>query len=87
MQTALPPPDEADDLPPRGGKVTAWRQPVVWLGMLIFVTSLVGCLTMIVLASRHDDPLLDTGGGHLMKVPLSRSTGQPATLPRAPPVE
>ena len=52
--------------------MTAWRQPVVWLGAAIFLASLIGCIVMIVLASRHDDPALDTGGEYLMKVPVER---------------
>jgi hypothetical protein len=31
----------------------AWfRQPILWIGALIFVASLMGCVVMIVLASR-----------------------------------
>ena len=51
---------------------TAWRQPVVWLGAVIFLSSLIGCILTIVLASRHDDPALGQGVEYLMKVPLER---------------
>ena len=51
---------------------TAWRQPVVWLGVVIFLASLIGCILTIVLASRHDDPALGHGVEYLMKVPLER---------------
>lgn len=51
---------------------TAWRQPVVWLGVVIFLASLIGCILTIVLASRHDDPALGRGVDYLMKVPLER---------------
>ncbi len=41
---------------------TWYRQPVLWLGALIFVASLVGCVWMIVLGAHHaDEPLSDTG--------------------------
>jgi hypothetical protein len=34
----------------------AWfRQPVLWIGVAIFVATLLGCVHMIVLASRHAD--------------------------------
>jgi len=54
----------------------AWfRQPVVWLGGLILAASLAGCVAMIVLASRHADAPVETGGGSVMKVPLQRAAG------------
>ena len=52
--------------------MTAWRQPVVWLGVAIFLSSLIGCVLTIVLASQHDDPSLGQGVQYLMKVPLER---------------
>ena len=30
-------------------------KPVLWLGALIFLASLIGCIVTIVLASRHAD--------------------------------
>jgi hypothetical protein len=34
----------------------AWyRQPVLWLGLVIFAASLAGCIWTIVLGSRHAD--------------------------------
>lgn len=39
----------------------AWyRQPVVWLGVAIFAASLLGCIWMIVIGSRHQDEAIDT---------------------------
>ncbi len=55
------------------------RQPLFWLGALILAASLAGCLWMIVLASRHPDPPLDTPGGQILRMPLG---GQPAGAPR-----
>lgn len=38
----------------------AWyRQPVLWLGAVIFAASLAGCIWTIVLGSRHADLPLD----------------------------
>lgn len=45
------------DLTRRG----SWSsQPVVWLGIVVFGASLVGCLWLIVAAVRYDDAPLDT---------------------------
>jgi hypothetical protein len=60
----------------------AWyRQPVLWLGALIFAASLAGCVWMVVLASRHADAPVETAGASVLKVPLAR-----APVPQAPPV-
>jgi len=49
-----------------------WRQPVVWLGVALFVASLAGCVLMIVLAMRHPDPSPPEGGTVIMKMPVNR---------------
>jgi hypothetical protein len=64
------------------GHVTAWRQPVVWLGAAIFLASLIGCLVMIVLAGRHDDPAAGAAADYLMKVPIKRLPVHPPPSPR-----
>lgn len=46
-----------------------YRQPLFWLGSLVLVASLAGCVWMIVLAARYPDPALDTGGEQVFKVP------------------
>ena len=56
----------------RSNAGSPWRQPVLWLGALIFLASLAGCALMIVLAMRHADPALSTGGDFIMKVPITR---------------
>jgi hypothetical protein len=34
----------------------AWyRQPVLWLGMVIFAASLAGCIWLITVSLRHDE--------------------------------
>jgi sugar phosphate permease len=58
------------------GSRSAWfRQPVVWLGALILTASIAGCVVMIVLAWRHADTPVETGGGSVMKVPLRHAVG------------
>ena len=55
----------------------AWyRQPVVWLGALIFTASLAGCVWMIVLAARHADEPVPTGAT-VFKVPTSTPAEPP----------
>jgi len=59
----------------------AWyRQPVLWLGALIFAASLAGCVWMVVLASRHADAPVETAGASVLKVPLARAPA-PQPLP------
>jgi hypothetical protein len=61
---------------------SAWyRQPVAWLGALLFAASLGGCVLMIVLGARHADDALPTGG-ELMKMPLGEAPpAAPAPAP------
>lgn len=58
-----------------------YRQPVVWLGVLIFLASLGGCVWMIVLGSLHADEPVSTGIEQIMKMPLDRKSdpASPAT--------
>jgi len=51
----------------------AWaRQPILWLGALIFAASLGGCIVMMILGHRYSDESLPTQGGEILKMPLSR---------------
>jgi hypothetical protein len=50
-----------------------YRQPVLWLGGLILLTSLAGGVSMIVLGARYADPPLDGAGAQIMKMPLTRA--------------
>jgi hypothetical protein len=38
---------------------TWYRQPILWLGVAIFLASLAGCVWMIVLGARHADEPVD----------------------------
>jgi hypothetical protein len=51
-----------------------FRQPVLWLGALIFVASLLGCVVTIVLAWRYADTPFETTGAGVMKVPTEHRT-------------
>jgi hypothetical protein len=66
MRTRTPP------LQPAERTLSAWyRQPVLWLGALLFGASLGGCVLMIVLGARNADEALPTAG-EIMKKPLAR---------------
>jgi hypothetical protein len=74
-------------MPPRVDTVTAtldaarwYRQPLLWLGALIFVGSLVGCVHMIVLAVRHADAPVETAPAVVFGVPASARSSR-ATPP------
>ena len=55
------------------GNRAAWRQPVVWLALLVFVASLAACIAMIVLAVRLADPAdAPAAGLTIMKMPVER---------------
>lgn len=63
----------------------AWyRQPVLWLGIAIFVGSLAGCVWMIVLGARHADTPLDTSHT-VFGVPVSAHSS--ASPPPRPPTD
>ncbi|MDE2154575.1 MAG: hypothetical protein KGJ32_01580 [Xanthomonadaceae bacterium] len=59
---------------PRNSHATAasawYRQPVLWLGMAIFIGSLAGCVWMIVLGVHHADTPLETSH-KIFDVPVS----------------
>ena len=61
-----------------------YQQPVLWLGLLIFIASLAGCVWMIVLGVRHADPPVAIDGEMVFKVPTARpaATDDPAETAR-----
>ena len=63
---------------PAAHRHSAWyRQPVLWLGIAIFVASLAGCVWMIVLGMHHADTPLETSPT-VFGVPVSaHSSPQP----------
>ena len=54
-----------------------WRQPVVWLGVVIFLASLAGCVLMIVLALSNPDQAPPGGGDYILKMPVNRMPADP----------
>jgi hypothetical protein len=55
----------------------AWyRQGVLWLGIVLLVASLAGCIGMIVLGARHADEPLPTGA-EIFRVPVARPAPPP----------
>lgn len=55
-----------------------YHQPVMWLGAVIFIAVLAGCINMVVLASRFPDEPVTTSAEQLFKMPETR----PADAPR-----
>ena len=49
-----------------------YRQPVLWLGALLFAASLAGCVWMIVLGARYADQPVATQGEMVFKLPSAR---------------
>lgn len=62
---------------------SAWyHQPVLWLGIAIFVASLAGCVWLIVVSVRYADTPLDTSSQAVFGVPVNtHSAPQPAPDP------
>lgn len=66
-----------------------WRQPVVWLGVAILLSSLVGCALMIWLATRYPDVPMTGGVDAILRMPTQRGdapTDAPSAAPSAAPV-
>lgn len=59
------------DHPPRRNRSAWYRQPVVWLGILVFAASIAGCVWIIVVGHQHADTLLETPGRSILGVPAA----------------
>ena len=83
LHIPMPPPAETAEADGR-----AWyRQPVVWLGLVILLASVVGCIALMVLGAQHDhDPSESVQGGSVFGVPLHAAEGReyPSPQPSAP---
>jgi len=62
---------------PRPPRERWYRQPILWLGAALFAAILAGCVWLIVVAQRHADPPVATGG-EVFKVPLSPTASEDA---------
>lgn len=51
-----------------------WRQPVVWLALVVFLASLAGCIVTILLALQTADPTDGVTQERLFRVPVSRAS-------------
>jgi hypothetical protein len=61
---------------------SAWyRQPILWLGVAIFLASLAGCVWMIVLGSRHADEPVDAPHAVFGVPSSSHSSHKPPASP------
>ncbi|MBS0438254.1 MAG: hypothetical protein JSS33_02485 [Proteobacteria bacterium] len=60
------------DAAPRDNSHAWYRQSIVWLGVLVFIASIVGCVWLIIVAQRYADPELPVSGPQVMKVPVAR---------------
>lgn len=51
----------------------AWYlQPIVWLGMLVFVVALAGSIWLIVVAGGHEDDAIPVGNQRIFGVPTQQ---------------
>jgi len=61
-----------------------YHQPVAWLGVLIFLASLAGCVWLIIASLRYDERALPGSGEQLLKMPLERVPEAGARPPHEP---
>ena len=54
-----------------------YRVPVAWLGILVFVGSLAGCIWMVVLGARFADESLPVSSHAVMGVPAHPQPAKP----------
>lgn len=54
-------------------EVRWYRLPLIWLCAAIFLASIAGCITMVVLASRYPDEPLPVSGDRLLKMPANHT--------------
>lgn len=66
-------------------QATPWhRQGVVWLGVLVFVASVAGCVWIIMAGLRHTDVPLATGQHAVFGVPATTHSAAPPPAASAP---
>lgn len=67
MPTPLPPTERS-----------AWyHQPVAWVGLVVFLLSLAGCVWIIVASVRYDDAPVGHHSHAVLGVPVSASSSRP----------
>lgn len=50
-----------------------YRQPIIWLGIVIFAATLAGCILLIIYSMRYADEPVDTSGPSF-RMPMSTIT-------------
>lgn len=73
-----------DPTPARLGSSAWYRQPIVWLGVLVFAGSMGGCIWLIMVGNRYADTPLDTSHT-VFGVPVSAHSSPPAPTSTDPP--
>ena len=64
---------------------SAWyHQPVLWLGVVVFVASIAGCVWLIVVSVRYADTPLSTSSQAVFGMPASAHSAARAPAPPAP---
>jgi hypothetical protein len=64
---------------------SAWyRQPVLWLGLIVFLASIAGCVWIIVMSVRYADTPLETSHA-VFGVPVSAHSSRARPASRATP--
>ncbi|HEY8538729.1 MAG TPA: hypothetical protein VIL28_07665 [Steroidobacteraceae bacterium] len=48
-----------------------YRQPVLWLGVVILLATLAGCISMIMLGARYADEPLSVESERVFKIPTT----------------
>ncbi len=62
-----------------------YRQRVLWLGALVFVASIAGCVWIIMVGIRHADAPVDTGLQTIFGVPAAAHSSKPPAPPATSP--
>lgn len=71
--------------PARSSSGAWYRQPVLWLGIVLTAASLAGAVLLIVLGARYADEPVPTAGGEVFKVPRARPAEAPKPTPESAP--
>ena len=62
-----------------------YRQGVVWLGVLVFIASIAGCVWIIMVGVRHADAPVETGSHSVFGVPATPHSSKPPASPATSP--
>jgi hypothetical protein len=54
-----------------------YQQPVLWLGIVLLLASLAGCISMIVIGAQYEDEPVLVEGERLLKMPAAHPDPTP----------